>query len=102
MAVRARQRAAAEIAVRVPAWAWVTGLVVVSAVIYYALARRIAAPWILTDELIYSEAAKSFADTGHILIRDESWQQPGVVYPVLISPAWATTSAVPDAYAAAK
>ena len=38
------------------------GLVVVSAGIRYALARRIVAPWIMVDELVYSELAKSFAD----------------------------------------
>lgn len=101
MAVRA-QRTVTAAAVRVPAWAWVGGLVVLSTAVYTLLSRRIGAPWILIDELVYSEAAKSFAETGHIFVRDQSWQQPGPVYPVLISPAWALFSAVPDAYAAAK
>ena len=56
----------------VPTWVWVGGLVVVSAGIRYALARRIVAPWIMVDELVYSELAKSFADTGHFLLRGES------------------------------
>ena len=47
------------------------GLVVVSAGVRYALARRIVAPWIMVDELIYSELAKSFADSGHFLLRGE-------------------------------
>jgi hypothetical protein len=102
MAVRARQRTVARVAVRVPAWAWVGGLVLVSTAFYCLLGRRIAAPWILIDELVYSEAAKSFADTGHFLVRDRSWQHVGAVYPAVISPAWALFSSVPQAYAAAK
>src|SRR4051812_19908396 len=56
----------------------------------------------MVDELIYSELAKSFADSGQFLIRDHSSAAYGVIYPVLISPAWAIFKAVPAAYAAAK
>ena len=73
----------------VPAWVWLAGLVVASTAFRYALARRIAAPWIMVDELIYSELAKSFAATGHFLVRDHQTAAYGFVYPVLISPAWA-------------
>src|SRR6266542_921668 len=86
----------------VPVWAWLVGLVLVSALVRYAFARRMAAPWIMIDELIYSELAKSFADTGHFLIRDQSSDVYVFVYPALISPAWALFDRVPDAYAAAK
>ncbi len=87
---------------RVPAWAWVGGLVLLSTVVYYVLGRRIAAPWILIDELVYSEGAKSFAATGHFLVRDRTWEHFGPIYPAVISPAWALFSSVPQAYAAAK
>jgi glycosyltransferase involved in cell wall biosynthesis len=87
---------------RVPIWLWLTGLVVFSAVFRYGLSRRVVAPWIMVDELIYSELAKSFADTGHFLIRDVDQGAYGVVYPLLIAPAWKLFGAVPDAYAAAK
>ena len=86
----------------VPAWAWLAGLVVVSTVVRYGLGRRIVAPWIFIDELIYSELAKSFAESGRFLVRDEPTAAYGVVYPLLIAPAWALFDAVPDAYAAAK
>jgi hypothetical protein len=86
----------------VPTWVWLAGLVVVSAGIRYALARRLVAPWIMVDELIYSELAKSFASTGHFLLRGHSTGAYGVIYPALISPAWAAFSKVPQAYAAAK
>jgi glycosyltransferase involved in cell wall biosynthesis len=87
---------------RVPVWAWLAGLVVLSAVFRYGLSRRVVAPWIMVDELIYSELAKSFAQTGHFLIRDVHHGAYGVVYPVLIAPAWRVFGSVQDAYAAAK
>ncbi len=86
----------------VPAWAWLTGLVTVSTLVRYALGRRMVAPWIMVDELIYSELAKSFAASGHFLVRGQSTAAYGVVYPALISPAYRLYGAVPQAYAAAK
>ena len=85
-----------------PVWAWLTGIVVLSTGIRYAFTRQIVAPWIMVDELIYSELAKSFAASGHFLIRDHASGAYGYVYPILIAPAWAAFRAVPDAYAAAK
>jgi len=87
---------------RIPIWVWLAGLVVVSAVFRYGLSRRVVAPWIMVDELIYSELAKSFAETGRFLIRDEDHGAYGIVYPLLIAPAWRFFASVPDAYAAAK
>ena len=87
---------------RVPVWAWLTAIVLVSAVVRFALSRRVAAPWIMVDELIYSELAKSFAATGHFLIRGEHHGAYGFLYPVLIAPAWKVFGSIPDAYAAAK
>jgi glycosyltransferase involved in cell wall biosynthesis len=87
---------------RVPPWAWLAALVVFSAVFRYGLSRRVVAPWIMVDELIYSELAKSFASSGHFLIRDMHHGAYGAVYPLLIAPAWRVFGSVPDAYAAAK
>jgi hypothetical protein len=102
VAVR-RERSTLLGAVRaIPAWAWLAGLVAVSTLVRFALARHSPAPWIMVDELIYSELAKSFAETGHFLVRDESSNVYSFVYPLLISPAWAVFGAVPKAYAAAK
>ena len=56
----------------------------------------------MVDELIYSELAKSFAQTGHFLIRDVHHGAYGVVYPLLIAPAWRMFGSVSDSYAAAK
>lgn len=87
---------------RAPAWAWLTGLVVVSAAFRFQLSRDSPGPWIFVDELIYSELAKSIAAGGDLHIRDVPAGGYGVVYPLLISPAWALFDRVPDAYAAAK
>ncbi|HEY5295568.1 MAG TPA: hypothetical protein VIJ70_08850, partial [Gaiellaceae bacterium] len=57
-AVRARAQA-------VPAKFWLFAVVVASCVLRIALAHRIPTPWIMVDELIYSELAKSFAAHGH-------------------------------------
>ena len=89
-------------AVAVPAWVWLAGIVALSIVIRVALARRIVAPWIMVDELVYSELAKSFAAGREFLLREVTSTGYGFVYPVLISPAWLLYDAVPDSYAAAK
>src|SRR5262245_46823666 len=89
-------------AVAIPAWVWLSGIVVVSIAVRVALARRIVAPWIMIDELVYSELAKSFADGGQFLVRDVPSHGYGFVYPVLIAPAWRIFDAIPDAYAVAK
>ena len=86
-----------------PAWAWLTLLVGLSAVVRAILARRSPSPWIFSDELLYSDLAKSFAATGHFAIRDSPGTGGfGVVYPILISPAWRLFQNVTDAYTAAK
>ena len=81
---------------------WLAALVVFSAVFRYGLSRRVVAPWIMVDELIYSELAKSFAESGSFLIRGTHHGAYGVVYPLLIAPAYRVFGFVPDAYAAAK
>jgi hypothetical protein len=101
-ALRARHRVS-DLVVAVPTWVWLSLLVAVSVVIRSLLAFRNPAPWIFQDELLYSELAKSFAATGHFAIRENQGAGGfGVVYPALISPAWALFQKVPTAYAAAK
>jgi hypothetical protein len=63
-------------------------LVVASIGVRIWLARKIVTPWIMTDELIYSEMAKSFSSTGHFLVRGAPSGIGNVAYPGLISPAW--------------
>jgi hypothetical protein len=59
-------------------------------------------PWIMIDEIVYSELAKSFASTGHFAVRDVPTGGYGVVYPMLISPAYALFRSIPTAYSALK
>ena len=88
---------------RVPAWAWLTLIVVVSAAFRFQLSRDSPGPWIFVDELIYSELAKSIAAGGDLFVRDVPVVGGyGVVYPLLISPAWALFDRIPEAYTAAK
>jgi hypothetical protein len=56
------------------------------------LADRIASPWIMIDELVYSDLARSFARSGHLLIRGEHTPAYSILYPILIAPAWLARS----------
>ena len=89
-------------AVAVPVWAWLTAIVGFSAIVHILLGRQIVAPWIMVDELIYSELAKSFAASAHFQIRGVTTHSFGFVYPVLIAPAWRIEHSIPAAYALAK
>ena len=46
-------------------------------------------PWVLPDELIYSEMAKSIAEGSLPAVRDEPTRAYGILYPLLVAPAWA-------------
>jgi hypothetical protein len=83
-------------------WPWLAAIVVISAGIRIALGRHVLAPWIMVDELIYSELAKSFAATGHFQIRGVASNGYGFVYPALLAPAWRLFGAMPTVYAVAK
>jgi hypothetical protein len=98
-----RARAAPLAAVAAAPAVWLTVLVLASVAIRYAFARRIVAPWIMIDEIVYSELAKSLAAGDGLAIRGEHFGAAyGIVYPLLISPAFALWDSVPSAYAAAK
>ncbi|HEU5010891.1 MAG TPA: glycosyltransferase family 39 protein [Gaiellaceae bacterium] len=87
---------------RVPTWAWLTAIVVASAALRALLARQLVAPFIMVDELIWSELARGIADAGEPLLRDQPNPGYSVVYPLLISPAYLLFDSLPTAYAAAK
>ena len=86
----------------VPAWVWLGGLVAGSFVVRAWLARDMVGPFIMVDELIYSDLARSFAASGDFLVRGVPARGYSVVYPVLISPAYALFDSLPAAYAAVK
>ncbi len=86
----------------VPVWAWLTGIVALSFLVRAWLARGMLGPFIMVDELIYSEMAKSFASDLGFAVRDVPVRGFGIVYPVLIAPAYAVFDRIPEAYAAVK
>jgi hypothetical protein len=88
--------------VSLPAWAWVGAIVVCSTGVRFAFARHVVGPWIMIDEIVYSELAKSFAATGSFAVRGVPTSGYGVIYPVLISPAYALFRSIPAAYTAIK
>lgn len=85
-----------------PAWSLLVIIVCVSFSVRAWLARGMLGPFIMVDELIYSEMAKSFASGLGFTIRGVPATGYGIVYPVLISPAYAIFDLVPDAYATVK
>jgi hypothetical protein len=87
---------------RIPTWAWLTTIVVVSAAFRATLARGIVAPFIFVDEIIWSEVARGIADTGRPLLRDQPNPGYSVVYPLLISPAYLLFENLTTAYTAVK
>jgi hypothetical protein len=64
------------------------GMIAVAVAVRIVLSWQVATPWILVDEFLYSELAKSFAERGELLVRELPFGRLGVLYPVLISPAW--------------
>lgn len=62
--------------------------VLILVVVRLWLTRKIATPWIMSDELLYSELAKSLASGGGIEVREAFYPVYYVGYPVLIAPAW--------------
>ena len=86
----------------VPAWVWLVAIVGASFVFRAWLARGMLGPFIMVDELIYSELAKSFASDLGFSVRGISTAGYGAVYPIVIAPAYAAFDRVPDVYAAVK
>lgn len=71
-------------------------------VVQVLLALQLPAPWSLPDELIYAEMAKSLGEGALPAVRDESTRAYGILYPLLIAPAWALFDDPAHAYVAAK
>ncbi len=99
---RSRLKDAERVLARIPAVAWLLGIVALSAVFRYSLARSSPTPWIMPDEYIYSELSRSLAETGSFSVNGAAmatWSY-GPLYPLLIAPAWLLTSSATQAYAA--
>jgi hypothetical protein len=75
---------------------------VASALVHVALALGLSSPWIFPDELIYSDLARSIGDGSLPSVRGQPTLGYGLVYPALISPAWAIFDDPARAFVAAK
>jgi hypothetical protein len=81
---------------------WLAGIVGTSIVFRAWLGSRMPAPFIFTDELQYQENARSLAAGDGIEVRGEPYGIVSILYPLLLSPAYALFDSLPDAYAAAR
>lgn len=86
---------------RIPAWAVLAGIVLASTVFRWWYGRGMVAPFIMVDELIYSELARSLASGDGLEVRGEPYLV-SLIYPLLLAPVYAVADALPDAYAAVK
>jgi hypothetical protein len=103
LAVRAVTGSPARSLVRaVPAWAWLTAIVTLSAFARLVFALRVEAPWIMVDELIYSELGRGLAAGEGFSIRGVPTYAYGFVYPLVIAPAYLLFDSLPRAYDAVK
>ncbi len=66
----------------------VGGVLLLVVVVRVWIADRIVTPWIMVDEIVYSELAKSIAANGDLSIREHASNVPSVLYPAAIAPAW--------------
>jgi hypothetical protein len=76
----------------VPAWVWLTGIVVASfgGRLFAAVARL--TPYYLPDEYIYPSLARSIAEHGRPLIRGAGVHFPALLDPIVTAPVWLVTS----------
>lgn len=87
---------------RVPVWAWLAAIVTFSTVARAWLASGLVAPFVMVDEIIWSELGRGIADAGEPLLRDEPDPGYSIVYPLLLSPVYALTDGLVDAYTGVK
>ena len=87
---------------RIPPWAWLAAIVGLSWLLRLWLVRGMAAPFIFVDEAIYTELARSLADTGSFAVRETAVSGYSILYPALLAPVYAVFDSLVDAYAAAK
>jgi glycosyltransferase involved in cell wall biosynthesis len=85
----------------VPAWLWLGALYAVAVAVTLTLALRVKTPWIMVDELVYSDTARSVADGAGFTIRGHAAGY-GYVYPLLLSIAYAVADRMTDVYALAR
>jgi Dolichyl-phosphate-mannose-protein mannosyltransferase len=88
----------------VPTWLLLIFAVGASSLVRILLAGATAAPWVIPDEFVYSELARSVADSGHFAVRGEPFSpwSFGPLYPLVIASVYALVDSIPQAYALVK
>ena len=86
----------------VPAWTWLGAIVIGSAALRIWLVSGMVAPFVFVDEAIYTELARSLADTGSYAVRELPVSGYSLLYPALIAPEYGLFDGLVDAYTAAK
>jgi hypothetical protein len=76
----------------VPAWIWLTGIVLASFGGRLLAAAGRLTPYYLPDEYIYPSLARSFAEHGRPLIRGAEVHFPALLDPIVTAPVWLFTS----------
>lgn len=94
IAVRPSVRALS--AARVGAAPLLVGLVLVSSVLHVLAGWLRATPVYFSDEYMYAELGRSFAESGLPLVRGELAPFPALVYPLLTAPAWLLADVEPS------
>ncbi len=82
----------------VPAWVWLTGIVVASFGGRLLAAAGRLTPYYLPDEYIYPSLARSLAEHGRPMIRGVGVHFPGLLDPLVTAPVWLVTDDPVAAY----
>jgi len=84
-----------------PMWLWVGAVYAVAVAVLLTLALRVKSPWIMVDELVYSDTARSIADGAGFSVRGQPAGY-GYVYPLLLAIPYAVANHMTDVYAFAR
>jgi hypothetical protein len=75
----------------IPAWFWLSGIMLASFAGRFLAAASRPAPYYLPDEYIYPSLARSFAEHGRPLIRGATAHFPALLDPIVTAPVWLVT-----------
>jgi hypothetical protein len=87
-----------------PASAWVAGIITLSILVRLVVGLQTGMPWLVPDELVYTDLARSFAKSGHFAVLGAPFStlSYGPLYPVLVAPFYRFTGSATEAYALVK
>jgi hypothetical protein len=97
-----RERGATRPVSAAAATAILFGLAAVAAALHAFLVGRVHGPFVFMDELGYERMAQTFAHTGHFSLFGKGGLAYSPLYPILLSPIYALTSSLHNAYEWAK